>query len=153
MKRLLSGFIVTALVAALAVPALAQAPGPKPGDGKAQAQARGMRTGGIHDDLVAKLNLSAAQKTKIEALKKKNQDAVKKLMGNGADREKNRDKMRELMESSRKEFLAILTPAQRTQYEQLVKAEMEKRRAEWQKANKAGKPAVRAGDKPKAGKP
>lgn len=158
MKRFLTLIAVTAALATMAVPAFAQGAGPggqKPGGGIQGGQRRPGGPGGpggmgrermqkMRAELLAKLNLSADQKTKIAALDKKREAEMQKLRQSG-DREGMREKMRPIMEKYEKDFNAILTPAQRTKYQELRKEMMEKMRKE--RGGQGGRPGGQPGGK------
>lgn len=178
MKKLTSILISSVIMLAIAVPAFAQQPGPggKQGaGGKAGApasgqrrQGGGMRMGGLHkmeESIFAKLGLSADQKAKLKALSDKEEKDNKAIMDKfRAMRESGkqpsdaeRQKMRTQMESRRTAHEAalkkILTAAQYKKYQDLVKAEMEKMRKEFEKnGGRPGGPGApggpRGGGKP-----
>ena len=138
MNRIVKLFCSGEAVMALGTGVFAQDAGPKGKGGQGQGQFRqgpggqgkkgpGMRVGRMQQEVLAKLNLTAAQKAKIEALNKKMQAEVQKLM-QGGDREQMREKFRPLMEQHRKDLMAILTKEQQVKYEQLVKEAREKMR-------------------------
>lgn len=155
MKTLFKTIVSIAILAALVVPSTAQDSGPKGGQrpgGQVGAGGKGdrgpgMRMGGmrkVEEKVLGQLGLNAGQKQKIEALNKKFEADVKKLMdemqkqGKNADRKAMGEKVRKLMEGRRDGLFKILTPAQKSKYEQLMKAEMEKMRKEREKNRPGG---------------
>lgn len=164
MKKLIT-FIVSALmVGVMATAAMAQDAGP---GGRGPGGAPGGRGPGgpggpggdrtkmrakmkeIEAKVLAQLKLTDAQKTKIKNLNAKYDKQMADLQKSTADRETKMKKMRTMMESRRKEFMAILTPEQQKKFDALMKAEMEKLRKEREK-NGGQKPG---GSKPSGGKP
>lgn len=131
MNKLLSLIAATALLASVSVFAVAQDAGPRgvrPGQGANQGQ-RMNRLQEINKRVLAQLNLTADQKTKIAALDKKMTEDVRKLMQDRGKPE-TREKMQALMKKHREDMLKVLTPAQRAEYQKLMKAEMDKLRKE-----------------------
>ncbi len=127
MKKTLTIFAIAGLAIALSVPSFAQAPGPSGGQGTLQARGQG-RGGGMRmmQEILAKLNLTPAQKTQIEALQKKQRDQFKQWRDSGTRPDP--AKMKAARESWHKQLLSILTPAQQKQFKQ----EMEAARKKWQ---------------------
>jgi len=149
----LKNCLILGAVMALAASALAQSPGPKGGAPKAGAQAGkggqrpgGMRMGfGMSDQVLAKLNLTAAQKQKVEALRTKVRVEMEKMRtATGANGRPDREKVRAVFEKYQKEFMAILTPEQKKKLEAERKAMMEKYRKQ---AGGAGGPGGKPGGK------
>jgi len=130
MKNILHLIIATTLLAGLTVSALAQEAGPRRGQG-AQAGAgagqRGQmgRLGEVQKKVLAQLDLTTDQKSKIAALDKKTKEEAMKLMQGGRTPE-TREQMQDLTKKHREAMLKILTPAQRTKFQELMKAEMKK---------------------------
>jgi Spy/CpxP family protein refolding chaperone len=90
--------------------------------GKAARQERQGRVRAI----LEKLELSAAQKERIRALRERQREEVRALrQGSAGDREAMRGRRRELRTKYRAELMAVLTPEQRQQ----LKAERKKARA------------------------
>jgi len=160
MKKLIT-FIVSALmVGVMATAAMAQDAGPggrgpggpgqggPGGPGGDRAKMRG-KMKEIETKVLAQLKLTDAQKTKIKALNAKYDKQMADLQKSTADRETKMKKMRTMMESRKKEFMAILTPEQQKKFETLMKAEMDKLRKEREKQG-GQKPA---GSKPGGNKP
>lgn len=169
-------FILT-LCAAVVVAAVSFAQAPGPNRGGAGDRPSGQRGGmmmsqrgiEIEKRVLAKLNLTADQKKRIDALNAKQKTEMDKIM---AEVRKLRDankpaagkpnqnrqpdpKMRALMErmgkliqSRRTELNKILTPAQRSQYEKLMKDEMEKMRKEREKNGQRAPSGSRTGRGP-----
>lgn len=133
MKRI----IAMTICALFAVSALAQQAGAR-GQGQAQGQQRqgqgqgqGQgRMGGMRGqaEIFEKLNLTADQKKKIEALQAKNRDAFAKLRDE-KDQAKRREGMQKLMTSMQTEIGKILTKDQKAQYDKLIA----ERRAQFQR--------------------
>lgn len=133
MKRI----IAMTICALFAVSALAQQAGAR-GQGQAQGQQRqgqgqgqGQgRMGGMRGqaEIFEKLNLTADQKKKIEALQAKNRDAFAKLRDE-KDQAKRREGMQKLMTSMQTEIGKILTKDQKAQYDKFIA----ERRAQFQR--------------------
>jgi Spy/CpxP family protein refolding chaperone len=89
----------------------AQAQAGKPGKG------RGRAGGGFKrmDTALAKLNLTAEQKPKVDAAIKSAKDEAKKIREGAGTPEEKRPKMRELQKNLRAKLQAILTPEQQKQ--------------------------------------
>ncbi len=128
MKKIFTLVGIVAAVGALATASFAQKPGPggqggqggKFGGGQGgpgQGRMQGMRK--MQEEILAKLNLTADQKSKIKALNDKFQKDIQALMKSG-DPQSNRDKFRELSKNHRDAMMKILTPAQQTQYKKLI---------------------------------
>lgn len=153
MKQFMKVFTMALAMGALIVGANAQAAGPKGGQGLGKgSQAKGLGGGGqrnmqrmleVRNRVFAQLNLTAEQKSKIEAIDKKHRDAMQKLMQEPGDRQAKMPKFRELQTKHREEFQAVLTPAQRTRFQELMRAEMQKMREERGKAGSGGRPGGR----------
>lgn len=150
----LKNWLILAAVMALATSAFAQNPGPKSGPPKPGAQAGqegkrpgGMRMGfGMSDQVLAKLNLTSAQKQKVEALRTKLRAEMEKMRAaNGPNNRPDREKMRAVFEKYQKEFMAILTPEQKKKLEAERKAMMEKFRKEGGPGGPGGKPGAKSG--------
>lgn len=153
--------VMVAAALLLGTASFAQTAGPRGGApgaagqgqrGQAQRGAGGMQ---IEKNVFDKLGLSAAQKQKIEALQK-NQAAKMKEMRDKAKAsgaKPDRTAMQASMKKMREEHLAslksILTPAQFTKYQELMKAEMEKFRKEH--AGQAGAGGAKGAKGGKAG--
>ena len=165
---------VLMIAAALLLGAMsfAQGAGPKggapgaAGQGKGQGKGGGMmRMGGargeIEKKVFAQLGLNAAQKTKVAALQKSQQDKVKAAFAgmkppaqgqkpDQATMQKMQATMKKLRDGYQTGLKGILTPAQYTKYQTLMKAEMDK----WRKdhpGGPGGKPGGGGGEG-KAGK-
>ena len=141
MKNLFKLVSIAALAAVLVAPTFAQDPGP---GGKREGGQREGRAGGpgggmkrmaeMEKQILSKLDLTAVQTTKIEALNKKFQADVKELMeemkgqgnvGQPGDR-KGGGKLGELRKSHHDTMMKILTPSQQENYKTLRKEMMEK---------------------------
>src|SRR4051812_22658210 len=131
MKKILTIFALSGLVLGTASIALAQAPGPSGGRGQLQGP-RGERRGGggmrMMQEVLAKLNLTPAQKTQIEALQKKMREDMKAQFkgqrpapGTPPDPQM-REKMKAMRENFHKQLMAVLTPGQRKQFKQEMDA-------------------------------
>lgn len=129
MKKLLTIFAVSVIAMSLSVASFAQDAGPKGGapglGGKAGRTGQVGKLGKIHDEILAKLNLTQAQKDKIAALKKELQSKVSELRKSG-DKDAAKGKLRELMQEHSKAVMNVLTPAQKEQYAKLLKEYREK---------------------------
>lgn len=163
MKRFFVLMTVSALTAAMFVPASAQSAGPsggapKPGQQRPGGGGRdGMMMRGkmkeIESRVFSKLNLSTKQKADIKALDAKidkDRAALAKTMKPGErPSEATMTKMRALGKSRQDGLNKILTKAQQESYKKLMAEEMKKLRAEREKAggNKSG------GLKPNKSKP
>jgi Spy/CpxP family protein refolding chaperone len=140
MKRIINIFIATGVMAALAVTSFAQGAGPKGGaQGGAQGKAGqgqkgpGGRRGGFGNmdaEILAKLNLTEAQKKDIKTLKeatqKKMMEMIKAGGGPGGDRSAMREKLKPVMDGYQTGLKKIMTPAQFSEYEKAMK-EMRKK--------------------------
>lgn len=80
-----------------------------------------------NEQILAKLNLTAAQKTKIKALDASTMKKMQALRGKQLDRDKMRTEFRAIQTSHRESLMKILTPPQRKKYDELMTAE----RAKW----------------------
>ncbi|HVL39236.1 MAG TPA: hypothetical protein VM328_07580 [Fimbriimonadaceae bacterium] len=142
MKRLTAFLAVAGLALGAASITFAQAAGPaKQGDKQGAQGAKqgaqggqqgnfGARRAKMNEEIFAKLNLTAAQKTKIQALQKKSQEKMRALMQKPGDRQAKRPEFQKLMKENHDALMAILTPAQRTKFEALRKEAMEKLRGQ-----------------------
>ena len=141
MKKMLTLCAIATLTLGAAL-ASAQAPGPAGGQGQLNGP-RGERRGPgprMMQEVLAKLNLTPAQKTQIEALQKKQREEMRAQFkgqrpapGTPPDPQM-REKMKAMREKYHKELMAILTPAQRKQF----KEEMEALRKKWQQEHPGG---------------
>lgn len=153
MNKILKLIAVSALGTALAVGAFAQAAGPTGGglQGGQQGGAKGKegKLGGarnmqkMQQELLAKITpaLSADQKAKLKLLTEKTRESMKALRekaGTG-DREAMKGELQKIQAERKAGMEAILTPEQRKSYAELMKAAMEKARAERGKKGKNGK--------------
>ena len=78
---------------------------------------------GMSDQVLAKLNLTPAQKQKVDALRTKLRTEMEKMRAaNGPNNRPDREKMRAVFEKYQKEFMAILTPEQKKKLEAERKA-------------------------------
>ncbi|MBS1705066.1 MAG: hypothetical protein JST40_04270 [Armatimonadetes bacterium] len=135
MKSILKLVSVAALAAMVIGSSFAQTPpGPRGGGkGPANGQQGGqrMRGGGMmkmQQEIFAKLNLTADQKKKIEALNKKTGDAMRALENKKP--EERRTAMQKIREDHQNALMKILTPKQQQEYKKLMKEQMEKFRKE-----------------------
>lgn len=143
MKRWMITLAAGVMAASLVVPALA-APG-APGAGKQARQGAQGRKGGQRgmkrlQGALAKLNLTADQKTKIDALSEATKAEVKKIQAGSGTPEEKRPKMRAAMRAFREKLNAILTPEQQKQ----LREEMQKGRKKNARAKTGKKPAKAA---------
>ncbi len=167
MKGFLTVLAAGSLVAGLSGVAVSQGAGPggksKPpansqgktqgkGQGAQQGQGRRGGFGRVQEEVLAKLNLTAPQKQKIGAIQQKTRDAMMKLRDAPGDRQQKMAKFRELSQKSRQEVLAVLTPKQKAQFEELMKAAIEKMRSERGQRN-GPPPGGKDGKSGKPGKP
>lgn len=129
MKKLFVSMGVVALFA-LSAFSFGQTAGPKggasqgPGKG-GQERMRGGMMGGKR--IFEQLNLTAAQKTKMEALREKMRADMKANFEKGA--KPDAAKVKAAMDKYQKEIMAILTPEQQTKYKALLE-EMKKKRGQ-----------------------
>lgn len=144
--------VLTVAVAAMSLAAVgfAQTPGPKGNkqgfQGKGQdGKGFGGRMRGMNKELLGKLNLSADQQKKVEALEKSTQSKVQAIMNTDGDRESKMKKMREVMQGHRDELNKILTKPQQEQLKKLMAEARAKRQ-------KDGKGPDGKGAKPGSGK-
>jgi Spy/CpxP family protein refolding chaperone len=129
---------VAALVAIMLVGALssafAQGAGPKNGgqgvgQGQKQGQQgqRGRMGRKMQEEIYAKLGLNEKQKAQIKSINEKYMKQFEAIRGpQGAGQrtppsEENRKKMMDLFQKRNAELMAVLTPAQKTKYEALMK--------------------------------
>lgn len=98
-------------VPAITAPVAAQAQAAKPGKGKGRAGGGFKRL----DDALAKLNLTAEQKPKVDVAVKAAKDEAKKVRESGGTPEEKRPKMREIQKNLREKLQTILTPEQQKQ--------------------------------------
>lgn len=139
-------------VGALVAMSFAQTAGPKgggpqgPGKG-GQERMRGGMMGGKR--IFDQLNLTAAQKTKMEALREKMRADMKANFEKGS--KPDAAKVKAAMDKYQKDIMAILTPAQQTKYKALLE-EMKAKRGQGGPggANK-GKAGAGAGGAKKGG--
>ncbi|HRJ95469.1 MAG TPA: hypothetical protein PLL78_02190 [Fimbriimonadaceae bacterium] len=129
-------------IVALAVGASAQAAGPKGGQGAGKGQVNGkdgrqgprFGAGMGSQRVLDQLNLTAAQKQKVEALQNKMRESMKSMIqanpkGNDkAARDQNMAKFKTIREQFEKDLMAILTKDQQAKYKKLIE-EMKAKRA------------------------
>lgn len=149
MKKLMQLLGIATLAVAVMVPAMAQDAGPRGGKGQKAEGREGRQMGRMQEvnkKILAQLDLSAEQKEKIKALEEATRAELEKSRpGPDGDRQQARQKMAEIQRNHREKLMAILTPAQRTKYQELWRAEMEKMRKE-----RGGKPGQRPAGAPPA---
>jgi len=164
MKNLARNLTFAVAIMALNSVSFAQGAGPQGGapgvgqQGGRRGGGQGMggmrRMGGArmaqrNKELFAKLNLTADQKKKIEALQKKHQEKMRATFtqagGPSADRQALMEKFREMQKGYRAELMKILTPAQEKQYSAAVKEMREKMRKERGQGGPGGAPGRRPG--------
>ena len=88
----------------------------------------------MEDAIFAKLKLSPAQLKKIKDLRAARDAKMKKAFAaapKGGDPREMFKSMRPISQEYRAQVDAVMTPAQKTQFDALRKAEMEKMRAKW----------------------
>ncbi|MBX7135481.1 MAG: Spy/CpxP family protein refolding chaperone [Fimbriimonadaceae bacterium] len=132
-------------VGALVAMSFAQTAGPKgggpqgPGKG-GQERMRGGMMGGKR--IFDQLNLTAAQKTKMEALREKMRADMKANFEKGS--KPDAAKVKAAMDKYQKDIMAILTPAQQTKYKALLE-EMKAKRGQGGPGGPGGANKVKAG--------
>lgn len=137
MKKWMTLVTVGVLAMGLTTSVFAQAAGPKggaPGQGQGQKQGAGAlkdRAAAmqkVHQEILAKLNLSAQQKSQLEALQKKEKAAMEALRekAKAGDREALRAEMQKIRKDAQEGLKAILNEQQQQQYQELLKAAREK---------------------------
>jgi Spy/CpxP family protein refolding chaperone len=122
MKRWINVLTISLIALSVSVPAFSapaaaqagQAQAAKPGKGKGRAGGGFKRL----DDALAKLNLTAEQKPKVDAAIKAAKEDAKKIRDAGGTPEENRPKMREVQKTLREKLAAILTPEQQKQFKE-----------------------------------
>ena len=146
MKKWIITLAAAALTVALAMPASAQkseagaTTAKKPG-AAAGAKGQGKKGGGKMRALLAKLNLTAEQKTKIQDIQKASREETKKLREGGQPSPENKTKLKELRKQTTDKIMAVLTPEQ----QKTLKEEMKKAApASAAKGKKKGKKAAAA---------
>ncbi len=149
MKNLLKLIVVACAMGALTF-AMAQDPGPgrkaggPQGGGRPGGERRMGMMGGRQQAVLEKLNLTADQKKKIEALRKKQAEEMRGAFAKNRPEpgQKPDPAMREKMKAARdkyeKELMAILTPDQQKKFKALMKEEMEKMRTQRGQGGPAG---------------
>ena len=176
MKNVIKMFVAVAIMGTMSVSAFAQGAGPggaKGGPAGGQKGPGGQRRGGmmkLDEEVLAKLNLTADQKSKVKALKEATTKKVQELMkasgfgkpggpgaagkpgGPGAAGGGMREKMKPIMDGYTNGMKAILTPTQFTAYEKGVKEARAKMRAQFG-GGKPGGPGGPAGAGKKKGTP
>lgn len=145
MKRIFTVFTVSALTLALSAGLFAQGAGPKGGGvGQQKGQeGRGFKRGKMNQEFMTKLNLTADQKKKVEALQKSTQEKMRALMGKGGapgDRQGMREKFKPIMEAHMKAMKEILTPEQEKKLEAMRKEMRSKRGGPGAPGGKGGPP-------------
>jgi periplasmic protein CpxP/Spy len=85
----------------------------------AQSQGRGqvMNPEARVEQLDRELNLTADQKKKITAIYAKTQEEMRGMARGGGDQQANREKLQELMRSSREQVRAVLTDEQKKKFD------------------------------------
>ncbi len=168
MKKLISTLAIVGATLSLAAMSFGQAAGPQgagqQGAGQQKGKAGNQRQGGggamrgakMMEEMFAKLNLSAEQKTKIKALVEKRQEKMKALRAEvkaGADRTQIRAKFKPIMEEFQSGLKTILTKEQFTKLGDLMaEARKENRGAGSDKKGAAGaKKGGAKGDAKKGG--
>lgn len=154
MNKLVTMVTVAALAVGMSVSVMAQQPGPKGGDAKRGPGGIGGRFGRMAEmekDILAKLNLNADQKKKIEALNKKTKTKMEALMKEPGEMKDKREKFREINQNRRDEMNKILTPAQQKKYKELWQEKVKEMRPPGREgAPTPPKGAGKAGNKGKA---
>jgi Spy/CpxP family protein refolding chaperone len=118
MKRWINALAVSLIALSVSVPAFS-APAAQAGQAQAGAPRKGKgRAGGGFkrmEDALAKLNLTAEQKPKVDAAIKAAKDEAKKVREGGGTPQEKRPKMREVQKTLREKLQTILTPDQQKQ--------------------------------------
>lgn len=144
MKKILTLITTAALAGSLATAAFAQAAGPKNGGGQGQGLGQDRQGQGplqnrarlgqmqkINQEILAKVNLNKRQQTKLEAAQKKLQEGLKELMAKAResqDRAALREGAQKLQTEYRETLKATLNEQQMKQYQELMRAALEKMR-------------------------
>lgn len=144
MKKIYSLLAIGGLALSLSAISFGQDAGPQGGQLGAQKRQGGRMHGGgkhmakLQAEVLAKLNLTADQKAKIEALNKNTQTEVKTIVteGQGGDRQEIGKKIREVQKNHRESLNKILTPAQQAKFKELMMAKMKELRAKREKDGK-----------------
>lgn len=166
MNRFLTILTVCGAIAALTTSSFAQGAGPKGGKGGnfggGPGQGRGMGGGRMmmRGNIMEKLNLTAAQKQKIEAIQKKYMPQIQEAMQSfrksmkpgerptDEQRKAMRAKMKPINDKMMAEINKVLTPAQQKQ----LKQAMEEQRKKMEEMRAAGGPGGRGPAKGAGGK-
>ena len=82
------------------------------------------------EKVLSQLGLTSDQKKQVKGLNKTTADSFKKLMDASNGQRPDREAMRGVMKSHREGLMKILTKDQQTKFKDLMKAQMEKMRAE-----------------------
>ncbi|MBV6457137.1 MAG: hypothetical protein HONBIEJF_00244 [Fimbriimonadaceae bacterium] len=126
----------------------AQTPGPKGNKQGFQGKGPGGkgfggRMRGMSKEFLAKLNLTADQQKKVEALEKSTQSKVQAIMNTDGDRESKMKKMREVMQGHRDAMGKILTKQQQEQMKKMMAEARAKRQKDGKGPDgKGGKPTL-----------
>jgi Spy/CpxP family protein refolding chaperone len=138
MKKVLTGLVAVAAVMALATSAVAQSAGPKNGGQGGQQGRQGQggqqfrMRGQMQEQILKKLNLTAAQKQKWDATTKQMRDDMMKTReaAQKSGKQPDRAQFTAKMKTWNDKLMAILTPKQKADYEKLMKEAVEKMRKE-----------------------
>ncbi len=128
MKKVVNLLVMIVMAAGLVAPALAQDPGPRNGGPRA---GQGGGRGGMmkaQEEMLAKLNLTDAQKSAVKALNAKTAEALKGLQSKPEGQR--REAMQGVMKAHQDGLKKILTPAQWEQLQKMRKEMAEKRKKE-----------------------
>jgi Spy/CpxP family protein refolding chaperone len=135
MKKWMLMMAVMATVFSVATSAFGQSAGPKNGAGlqgkgkQDKAVGQGAMRGKLQQEVLAKLNLTAEQKSQWEAVAKDMRAEMQKLRGQNQDgKQVDRKAMMEKMKGYQEKFMAILTPEQKEQYKKLMQEAVAKAR-------------------------
>lgn len=134
MKKFLTLIAIATMALGLGAVSLAQDAGPRAG--QLQGKQKGRHGGGgarlmkVQKEILAKLNLTADQKRKVEELDKKTQADVKELMDSG---KQDRQQMKQIMEEHRAGMAKILTPEQNRRFREMMLDAMKKMKEEREK--------------------
>lgn len=132
MKKVTVAALVAIMLIGAVSSAFAQAAGPKGGaPGAGQKPGQGQRGGfgkRMQEEVFAKLNLTPKQSAQIKAINEKYKvqyEALRPAVAPGKQRtpmsDADRKKFMAIREKQNAEFLAVLTPAQKTKFEALMK--------------------------------
>ncbi len=144
MKKLMMVMGISAAVLGVAASAMAQGAGPKNGGGLQQGNKQGKQgqqgkrmqmRGKMQKEILAKLNLTDAQKTKWEETMKAMREEMKAGAGEKGEKRDRKAQM-EKMKGWQEKLMAILTTKQQAEYKKLTEEAI----AKYRKENGGGAP-------------